>query len=167
MKRIISLIMMVCLCALMSVAAFASGDESTKVDYLNYDFPEDAVILYQGKDGVVYQTHTASSQSARSTEYGSVWVDAGKSKTGNFKMKNPHSLGGTTEGTFKIESEYSKASGQMVIHNGMTLLASETLSAADGDVRFSFNTVGSDLVVTYYTGKISKSYGMRLMCWLW
>lgn len=168
MKKIFALVMVViCFCMTMPASAFAAEVENDSIDYYNYDFPEDAVILYQGEDGVVYQSNEETSYSARSMQYESVWVDAGKSKTGSFNITNPHPYGGNCEGTFKIESEYSSASGQMVLHNGVTLLANETLSASDGDVRFSFKTVGSELVITYYTGKISNTYGMRFMCWLW
>jgi hypothetical protein len=167
MKRFFTLFMAVCVCLATSTVAFAAESEKVDIDYLNYDFPDDAIVIYQGEDGVVYQTNEESTNSARSMQYESVWVDAGKTDTGNFSITNPHPFGGTCEGTFKIESEYSSASGQMILHNGLNSLANKTLSASDGDVRFSFNSVGSNLVITYYTRTISKSHGMRFMCWLW
>lgn len=165
MKRFFTLCMVLCLTAITTVSVAEAA--SKEIDYLNYDFPKDAIILYQDKDGVIYQSKEESSITPRSTEYNSAWVNAGFAKTGSFSITNPHPLGGTTNGTFKIESNYSNASGQMKLHNGVTLLASKTLSVSNGDVHFSFNTVGSNLVVTYFTGNISNTYGMRFMCWLW
>lgn len=175
MKRFLALCITLTMCLMVTVSVSAAEvknleNESEKINYLNYDFPDNAIVLYQSENGVVYQSKeelTPKIVSTKSTEYNYAWVDAGISKTGSFSITNPHYLGGTTNGTFKIESNYSGASGQMVLHNGVTLLANKTLSASDGDVHFSFNTIGSNLVITYYTGKISNSYGMRFMCWLW
>ena len=166
MKRIFAFLVALTLCFSFSSNVFAADANAESIDYMNYNFPEDAKILYQGEDGVIYQSKEEN-YASKSMQYNYVWINAGTSKTGNFSMTNPHPLGGTTNGTFKIESDYSNASGQMVLHNGIFLLADETLSVSDGDVHFSFSTVGSNLVVTYYTGNISSTYGMRMMCWLW
>lgn len=179
-KRFMALITALCLCVLSTSTAFAAGNsnmyakdstEENSVDYLNYDFPDDAKIIYQGEDGVMYQTHESSDvispQSARETQYNGAWVDKGKQATGNFSITNPHTLIKTTEGTFKIASDYSKASAEMILLGGVSALADKTLSVADGDVRFSFKSNVKNLTVKYYVHNYSNVYGMRLMCWLW
>ena len=54
-KRVFTLIMVLCLCTISTnvFAAEVSGTETNSVDYLNYDFPEGAEVLYQGEDGVI------------------------------------------------------------------------------------------------------------------
>lgn len=180
LKRFMALIISLCLGILSTATVFAAEDYSvstgsniaeSEVDYLNYDFPDDAKIIYQGEDGVMYQTHegasVASTQSTRSTEYNGVWIDKGKNPMGSFSITNPHTLINTTEGTFKIESDYSGASAEMILMGGVSVLADKTLSASDGDVRFSFKSNSKNLTVKYYVHSYSNTYGMRLMCWLW
>lgn len=144
---------------------------AAEVDYMNYDFPEDAVILYQGEDGVIYQSNEQTADDEGivpySTEYANVWINAGEYKASYFTIKNPHTIINTTQGTFKIESDYANATAQMVLTDGITTLANKTLKASDGDVRFSFKSNTTNLVVNYFVNKVSSQYGMRLMCWLW
>ena len=55
-----------------------SGTETNSVDYLNYDFPEGAEVLYQGEDGVIYTNPSDSNgeisetATARAVEYSQV-----------------------------------------------------------------------------------------------
>ena len=46
------------LCFIISVPVFAA--KNSKVDYMNYDFLEDAKVLYHGEDGVIYQSKEGS-----------------------------------------------------------------------------------------------------------
>ena len=107
MKRFITAILTFCM-LIMPITAFAKGNDVT-TDYMEYDFPEDAVVLYQNSDGVVYQTHEGEEISTYSTEYESVWINKGKYSSGNFPITNPHTIINKTQGTFKIESEYKDA----------------------------------------------------------
>ena len=52
MKKIFAFIMACCMALCVSGIAYAAEPEN-KTDYMNYDFPEDAIVLYQGEDGVV------------------------------------------------------------------------------------------------------------------
>lgn len=168
-KRSLAIVMAVCFG--MALTTTVSVAEAEQVNYMNYDFPDDAVVLYQGEDGVIYQSKEKSTAnknlSLYSTNYASVWIDAGKFETGSFGIENPHTIINKTNGTFKIESNYSGATAQMILHDGIFTLANKTLSAADGDVHFEFNSHTRDLIITYYVNKVSKTDGMRLMCWLW
>lgn len=173
-KFFMALITVLCLGSVSTVPTFAAEGEAietNEIDYLNYDFPDDAKIIYQSEDGVVYQTHespkTVSIKTARATQYNAAWVDKGKQALGNFSITNPHTLVNTTEGTFKIESQYSGARAEMILCSGASAMADKTLSASDGDVRFSFKSNVKNLTVKYYVRNYSNLYGMRLMCWLW
>ena len=143
------------------------------VDYSNYNFPNDAVILYQSEDGVIYQSNEKTSeenvelQSARSMTYNGVWINAGHAATGSFTIQNPHTIINKTNGTFKVESEYSNATAQFILHDGIKELANETVKASDGDVHFEFKSNIQNLSVTYFVTRTSPSKGMRLNCWLW
>ena len=165
--RFIAIISAFVLSFIISVPVFAA--KNSKVDYMNYDFPEDAKVLYQGEDGVIYQSKEGSKfqKGAASVEYNYAWLNPGVNTMGSFNITNPHPLGGTTNGTFKIESDYSGASAEMILSSALFAYADITLSASDGDVHFSFNHVGSSLTVRYYPHSYSNTYGMRLMCWLW
>lgn len=92
MKRFFTLCITLCLCLIAISTASASEVASKETDYLNYDFPKDAIILYQDEDGVIYQSKEESDITPRSTEYNSAWVNAGVAKTDNFNITNPHSL---------------------------------------------------------------------------
>lgn len=172
MKRFWSIIMIFCLFTF-SMPAFAASENQElnvaeeEVNYMNYNFPDDAVVLYQKDDGVVYQTHDGDEVVPYSTEYESVYIPAGKHPMGTFNITNPHTITNKTEGTFKIESSYKSASAQFILSNGITLLANKTIYAKDGDVRFSFKCNTKKLVCQYYVHQYSSKYDMRLMCWLW
>lgn len=164
------------LCATTVTPAFAAettdvvsqnNTATETVDYTNYDFPDDAIVLYQGEDGVVYQSNSEKASVARAMKYNGVWIGAGKYSTGNFHVENPHTIVNKTSGTFKVESDYAQATAQFVLHDGIFTLANKTIKASDGDVHFEFQSHTKDLVVSYFVNKASKSAGMRLNCWLW
>lgn len=168
MKRFMATLVALIMSFVAVTPAFAS--ETGEIDYLNYQFPDDAVVIYQSEDGVVYQSKEspASVTGTSSMEYNGVWLNAGNNSMGSFSITNPHpSLFTTTQGTFKIESNYSSASAEMVLYASTSALTDKTLSASDGDVHFSFKSLHSGLTVRYYPHSVSNTYGMRLMCWLW
>ena len=167
MKKFCSLLLVVCLSLFIPVQSYAM-ENNNEYDYMNYDFPEDAIVLYQGQDGVVYQSKIEDKlDNNRSMQYNYAWIPAGQHPTGTFGMTNPHQ-NGTTEGTFKIESDYSNAKAQMTMYGGAGFhIVTKYVKASDGDVRFSFNSSASGLTIRYFVQNYSNSYGMRLMCWLW
>ena len=93
-KRVFTLIMVLCLCTISTnvFAAEVSGTETNSVDYLNYDFPEGAEVLYQGEDGVIYTNPSDSNgeisetATARAVEYNQVWIDAGRVVSSQFAV---------------------------------------------------------------------------------
>ncbi len=152
-------------------ATFDSKSETNtkSVDYTHYKFPDDATILYQSEDGVVYQSKeetTSEEPSTYATYQNSVTIPAGKIITGNFSITNPHTIIFTTKGVFRVESSYSSASAQMILSDGINVLANKNVSASAGDVHFEFNSHVKDLVVIYYVQKTSSTAGMTLRCTL-
>jgi len=155
-----------------TMAAEITSAESS-IDYLNYDFPDDAVVLYQGENGVVYQSkisagNISTSSSTYAMNYNGQWLDKGVNKPGSFIVKNPHTIINRTYGTFNIESNYSEAECAFVVHGKVAALSSRLTAYANrGDVNFDFKCNDSDITIQYYPQKISWTYGMRLNCWLW
>lgn len=167
-KRIFALLFAVLMTCIATTPAFAA--ETKEIDYMNYDFPEDAIVLYQGEDGVVYQSkmESAEEEGTRSTQYNYAWLNAGDHSPGSFGITNPHpSLITTTYGTFKIESNYSYAQARMTLMSNSSVLADKTVRVSDGDVHFSFKSLKTNLTVSYSILAYSNTHGMRLMCWLW
>lgn len=182
MKRIFTFIMscILCLGVLPTTVAFAAEDTSAKnnnetqqtTDYLNYDFPEGAEILYQGKDGVVYtidsnlsndeQTLSASS---RSVKHNQVWLDAKSWKSSSFSVDNPHPFAGNGTGRLRLESNDSSVMMNVVVSGGAFTFCTADVRVGT-DVVFDYNYAGSSLTVHYYPKKVSNSHGMRLNCWL-
>ena len=175
--RIFSLIMALCLCiGTMSMSAFAAETadtvEANEVDYMNYDFPEGAEVLYQGPDGVIYTSPSSSEatseqMSTRAVEYNQVWLDAGESRISSFNVTNPHPFAGDGFGRLRLESNDSSVTMQVTVSNGGTSLYLGTTTIRVGtDVTFDFNSFSSELVIHYHTMKTSNQHGMRLNCWL-
>lgn len=176
-KRVFILIMVLCLCTISTnvFAAEVSGTETNSVDYLNYDFPEGAEVLYQGEDGVIYTNPSDSNgeisetATARAVEYNQVWIDAGRVVSSQFAVSNPHRLGGNGFGRLRLESNDPSVKMNVSVSNGSTALylALQTISVgSDKEITFDFNSLSANLIVHYSTNKISSQHGMRLNCWL-
>lgn len=171
--RIFTLIMALCLClGTMTTNVFAaeniSTSEAKEVDYLNYDFPDGAEILYQGVDGVIYSTASTNDFAVtRAVQHNQVWLNAGSWDIGTFNASNPHRLGGKGFGRLRLESTDSSVQMQVMVSNGGTsTYQSLTTINVGTDITFDFNSISSELVVHYWPKKVSSQYGMRLNCWL-
>ena len=170
MKRFLALILALCMCLFPTTAFAMEGAQEESIDYMNYDFHEDAIILYQGEDGVVYETPSNTSDvalaSARAMEYGSVWIDANRPKRGSFSVKNPHTLINETGCTIRIQSEDDVPEIQIIMYGGTTILFNGRIKAGN-EVNFSFKNNAKSIVIDYSTYHYSAHYGTRVMCWLW
>lgn len=166
MKKIFAFVMACCMAICMvNTVAFATSEE--KFDYTNYIFPEDAVILYQSENGVVYQSKESKS-SAKSLTYESKWIDAGKSELGTFSITNPHpNIFTRTNGTLKVESTYKDACVDIKLYANGKLLFSKYVYQTDGEVHAEFNSISETITIQYGTVKVSNTGGIRVMCWLW
>ena len=168
-RHLLAFLLTLCLCVTMTTTAFAAESKMATNDqpfnYLNYEFPEDAQILYQSEDAVIYTTNT-DSQMTRAVEHNQVWVDAGRVKTGSFTVTNPHPWGGTGECRLRLESNASNVSMNISVYAGLTVfLASQHIDTSK-DIVFAYNVLKSDFVIDYATDDISSQHGMRLNCWL-
>lgn len=169
--RIFTLFLALCMCfSMMSTTAFAATSEPIEKDYMNYDFPENAEIIYQGEDGVIYSTPSENVSeeqiSPRTLTYNQVWVDAGKTEADNFYVTNPYPSGSTGFGRLRLESNASDVTMQVVVLAGLSVFVAKTTIKVGTDITFDFNSTSNEITVKYYTGRISSSHGMRLNCWL-
>ncbi|MCI9038761.1 MAG: hypothetical protein HFJ29_02600 [Clostridia bacterium] len=174
MKRFISFVLTLCMVMCItpiSIAMEVPNDSVAKeIDYMNYDFPEDAVILYQSEDGVVYQSKEQTSK-ASDGNLVSRWIEAGGSKTGVMSIKNPHTLVNTTNGYFVATSEYGQSTVKFILTDGANAIVVKEVNAYDvavnGGVLFSFKSHVSNLAVQYFVIKSSSLYGIMVGCKLW
>lgn len=174
MKRIFALLMALCLLCATTVTAFAAEPTTTdKVDYLNYEFPDDAVVLYQSEYGVMYQSEQKSAELASLASdmtFNYIDIPAGhwSGVDHPFDIENPHWMPFTTTyGTFKIESDYSNAEVEMVLRNGQNNYATKFVSIQNNDIHFEFVSSAKNLIVHCFPQNTSNVYGIRAMCWLY
>ena len=169
MKKVFALVMSLCMAFMMVTVAFAA-EQPTKKD--DNGLPSDAVVLYQSDDMVVYQsksieTSEVAVNAARTTYQSHVTIPAGKATTGTFTVKNPHTIILTTNGKVWIDSQYSKASAYLVVHDGLNVIKNVVIKASDGAVGFQTKSHSSDIGVTYYVYDHSPKYDMSIYCEVW
>ena len=169
MKKVFALIMSLCMAFMMVTVAFAA-EQPTKKD--DNGLPSDAVVLYQSDDMVVYQsksieTSEVAVNAARTTYQSHVTIPAGKATTCTFTVKNPHTIILTTNGKVWIDSQYSKASENLVVHDGLNVIKNVVIKASDGAVGFQTKSHSSDIGVTYYVYDHSSKYDMSIYCEVW
>lgn len=173
MKRLFSIVLSLVFTFSFTSTSFAAETNSYAIptdtdNYMSYNLPNDAVVLYQSEDGIIYQSSVEDYQpSTQSMNYNGVWIDKDKMKLGSFSIVNPHTIVNKTNGTFKIESNDPNVSAEMILYGSGTLLADKIIKPADGDVHFSFKSNVKNLTVQYSVVKKSRTAGMRLNCWLW
>ena len=136
MKRLFSIVLSLVLTFSFTSTSFAAETNSyaipTDTDtYMSYNLPNDAVVLYQSEDGIIYQSSVEDYQpSTQSMNYNGVWIDKDKMKLGSFSIVNPHTIVNKTNGTFKIESNDPNVSAEMILYGSGTLLADKIISPA-------------------------------------
>lgn len=145
---------------------------------IHLDYPDDAIVLYQAEDIVVYQSKqkTVELQAADGGEsevspmamyYNGVWIDAGKWASGSFNVKNPHTLLLTTNGTLKLESDNPNAEVNIIVSGNASPISNVTIRPADGEVFFSSSNNAQEYVVWYNVWSTNNTAGMRVNCWLY
>lgn len=175
-KRFVALLMAVAMClGMMSMSAFAAevpetaNESSSEMDALIQSLPEDAVILYQDENAIIYQSKEESSSESgimplTDDNYGYAWVDKG-SPTGSFYVYNTHQIGSLGI-TWKVETSSKTDYATLSMYNpsGLPVLKARDVYADDGDVKFVIlaGTKGN-YRVDYIPTKVTT--GMRIMCW--
>lgn len=171
-KRIFALMMVLCLSTVSTTVSFAAetglADKTERENYMNYEFPEDAEILYQSEDGVVYLTNEPSEiQPASNYQSGSKRVEGGKFEHGSFSITNPHTLIKTTEGCFSLDSTYGDAAADMILTDGANVIFKKMpVKVTDRFVRFSFKSKVKDLKVLYTIQSSKTGCPIFLYCTL-
>lgn len=165
-KRILSIAMALCLCIIGTIPVSAVAE--TETEAATFDLPNDAVILYQDDDTVLYQSKSESDNAivesiARTpVDYESVWLN--KSEVGSFQIHN--SRNGKVGITWKVESSSNDSHAQIYMTNsyGLVILTTYDVHPSDGDVYFK--TTGN---IGYYTVHYiaETTVGMRIMCWMY
>lgn len=175
MKRFLAVFTVLCLCLTMTATAFAVApeamveDSTATLDYLNYEFPEGAEVVYQSEYGVVFRTPESATSTLADTSY-PFKVEFSKNDTTlqTRQVTNPHWLGGECSGKFQMICEgnpYADASGQMLLYasNGTSLLATSFLNNGD-TYEFHFNTIGKSLTLSCipYRTPVKTTYILEL-----
>ena len=173
-KRIFALMMVLCLSTVSTTVSFATDTipavQSEEEDYMNYDFPEDAVVLYQSEDGVVYQTKELNEARATSDfQFNQKRIEGGLYVSGDFTLTNPHTLIKTTEGVLEMDSAYTNAKANVIVRPGTgtgIFLNKMPLKVSDGYVHFSFKSKVKTVVVDYTIIETKKGYPIFICCGL-
>lgn len=174
-KRFVALLMAVAMClGMMSMSAFAAevpetvNENSSETENLTADLPEDAIIWYQGEDGVVYQSKEqknwdASVAAANSDElkYNSVWLT--RNTTSNFSVDMPAKLR-TIYGTLRVESSSNESYAYVSIIWTVGSISGYA-RPSDGDLYFKFYNAVDNVCVVDYNAMVSA--GTRINCWLY
>lgn len=173
MKKFIALALALCLAFSATLVAFAATPTKDEKDFMNYNFPEGSIILYQSEDGVIYQSKdknavNSSTITPREMTYESVWIDKNKYTQGVFYVENPHTwIWSTTNGTLKLQSEDSSVAVDLVVSAGVNTVFNNIIRPTDGDVHIEFSSTAGKIAINYFVYTASKNHGMRIMCWLW
>ena len=92
---------------------------------------------------------------------------SGRYEQSSFSITNPHTIINTTNGTFRVESDYSGAAADMLLSDGANILTNQVaVKPSNGDVHFSFKSHVKDLVVIYTIQGKKSGYPITLHCWL-
>lgn len=167
-SRLIALLTTMCICcSCITTTAFAAETKNPAPELTTeniQDIPDDAVILYQGDDGIIYQSKEKSSTySTRSSlEYNDAYVT--KDTFSNFTVKNP-SMFGTNYGTLRVESSSANSYANIQFCFSNRILSGRVY-ASNGDLYFSFSTTASECTVRYEAIPGGSS-AMRICCWLY
>lgn len=171
MKHFVTLGLACILCLSFSITAFAN--EAQNIENDKFNLPDDAIVLYEEDDIVLYQSQSESAARKEAStlaeesgvDYESVWLD--RSSTSSFKIYCSHS--GKVGVTIGIESSSDESWAQITIKrpDGRYLFPKSggQIRPSDGEVlmRMADGTIGT-YTVNY---QASTNVGMRIMCWMY
>lgn len=169
-KQITSLLLALVLCLCSVTTAFAADFTTASEDVT---IPEDAKILFQDENVVLYQSKTETAENRLENEtystlrtddnYGYAWVNPGDG--GSYFTVN-NTITGRMGVTWKVESDSSSDHAQiwMETSGGLTVLTTRDVYPGDGDVRLVIqNGIKTKYKVRYIP--VRNTSGMRIMCW--
>ncbi len=166
LKKLFAVLLTLSLCLGISTSAFATSMQDSVFD--EFDLPDDAVVLYQSPEIVLYQSVSESStrkDSDSGVDYESVWLDKGE--VGKFTIYNTHS--GKVGITIGVEaaSDASWAQVHIITPSGNTIYMNHAMPirASDGEILAKMPSASTGTYTVRYTA--STSEGMRIMCWMY
>lgn len=166
-KKFMALLLVFALCVTcLPTMAFASEVASDSNASLESQLPDDAVILYQDEEIIMYQSNEESASTREVSgedNYGYAWTTS-KMGGSSFPLRNTHK--GDIGLTLKIEGSDPDDRARIYLKkpNGTYALTSTLIRASAGDVRF----ILEDAVVGTYTVHYvveQNTNGMRIMAW--
>lgn len=166
-KSILSLLLVVAtILSLSATTVFAAETEPTYQETL----PEDAVIIYQGDDGIVYQSKTGPMTNQSNSDvapaasnliYSGHRVTKSTGETSSYTIENTYS--GTCYGTFKVtETDNNNLYAYMQIIAPSGRNAGGVIKPYMGDVYFTLYNGKGTCVIEY-----SVAGPAYLNCWLY
>lgn len=163
---ILAVIMCMSMCAVTAFAAEQSTNNTEMAEILN-NLPEDANILYQDKEIVVYESNEPVVADNPTMDYACEWVPAGETM-GDYPITK--TFAGTAHITFKARSDASATTVQMTLFRNSNLtdgVTTATVRANDQDVHVT-GTV--DAMKNYYVSYqliTTNPEGVFLMTWFY
>lgn len=157
MKKIISLLLVLCLSLGISTTAFAAEtgkDEEHQIAVVD----ENAKVVYEDSEKAVIE-YTVQ---PRESNYGNVWLNGGSG--GNFTVYTTYS--GTLYFTFKVEANDNNSWAFLSVTNpaGRTYWNNLYVDTTKENVVNTYGCPSGTYTIGYNAYTTS---GMRLMCWIW
>lgn len=136
--------------------------------------PEDAVVIYQGEEGVVYQSKSLDNYfenmspiERNAMQSNSVTLTKGLAM-GTMAVQNPHRFIKRTYGSIELKSTSNFARTSLVISGNTGQLAGNTdFYANKENFYFDFRTSAKYIYVRYFYTCRDSSAKSTLTCWLW
>lgn len=156
-KRSISFVLAFAMCLAFQTPVYANeGSEFT--------LPEDAVVLYQDENAILYQTNTETPTPRTPVDYESKWVDS-TVYGDSFTIYNHRS--GNAGVTWGVESssESSYAQIWMTSPSGVVVLATRTVRPSSGEVVFRLTNSARGRYTVHFNAY--TRVGIRVMCWMY
>lgn len=146
--------------------AFTAPTQTFAKENSKFNLPEDAVILYQDEDAVMYQSKSESESKEKLArapmDYESMWVN--KTQPGSFSIYNNRS--GNMGVTWKVESSSNSSHARiwMEAPGHLPFLQTKDIYPSDGDVYFRTNGIRGTYTIHF---DAFTNVGMRIMCWMY
>lgn len=163
---ILAVIMCMSMCAITAFAAEQPTNNTEMAEILS-NLPEDANILYQDEEIVVYESNEPVVADNPTMDYACQWVPAGE-YNGSYTITK--TFAGTAHITFKARSDASATSVQMSLFRNSALtdgVTTATVTANDQDVHVVATV---DAMKDYYVSyqlRTTNPKGVFLMTWFY
>ena len=133
-------------------------------DDSDLSLPEDAIILYQDENAILYQTKMNISSARTAVDYESKWVNS-TVYGDSFTIYNHRS--GNAGVTWGVESSSASSYAQIWMTNplGLVVLNTRTVRPSDGEVVFRLTNSSNGRYTVHFNAY--TTVGIRVMCWMY